>query len=144
MLRPNTILGERFKIVRMIGAGGMATVYEAQHTGIGRRVAVKVLNPSALTNNEIITRFEREARAAGAIGHDNIVEVLDMGRGECVELSGGQCLELGRTEQIKFVINVRVGTSQCRGAQSADLVFAQRLIVDHITSSWTRSIATSW
>jgi len=73
------VLGERYKILSEIGGGGMGTVYEARHTGTGRRVAVKVLTNELAKNATLVERFYREARAAGAIEAQHIVQVLDTG-----------------------------------------------------------------
>lgn len=82
--RPNlistgTIISERYKIVRLIGEGGMGCVYEATHTTIGKRIALKVLNKEFSRNNEALERFQQEAKIAGTIGHLNICEVMDFG-----------------------------------------------------------------
>ncbi|MDI7268714.1 MAG: protein kinase [Myxococcota bacterium] len=74
------VLGERYRVVRRIGEGGMGCVYEANHATLGRRYAIKVLRPELFTDVDAITRFRREAIAAGGIEHPNIVAVLDVGQ----------------------------------------------------------------
>ena len=74
------VLQERYRIVRKIGEGGMGAVYEGEHVLIKRRVAIKCLHSQFATNPEIVARFHREALAATSIGHQNIIEVTDMGR----------------------------------------------------------------
>ncbi len=74
-----TMLDGKYELSRMLGEGGMGTVYEATHRLIGRRLAVKFLHPQYVTSEEVVTRFQREAQAAAAIGHENIIEVTDMG-----------------------------------------------------------------
>jgi serine/threonine protein kinase len=69
-----------YRILREIGHGGMGVVYEAEQGSLGRRVALKVLPPWALTNPVQVRRFEREARAAGRLHHTNIVPVFGVGR----------------------------------------------------------------
>jgi serine/threonine-protein kinase len=73
------MLDTKYRIVRVIGVGGMGTVYEGEHTLIRRRVAIKVLAGDSAHTPDIIRRFEREAQAAGHIGSDHILEVLDLG-----------------------------------------------------------------
>jgi len=79
-LSPGQILDNKYRIVRLIGEGGMGSVHEGENTLIARRVAIKVLHQAATTNEQVLLRFEREAQAAGRIGSDHILEVLDMGR----------------------------------------------------------------
>ena len=74
------VLQDRYRIVRKIGEGGMGAVYEGEHILIKRRVAIKCLHSQFATNPEIVARFHREALAATSIGHQNIIEVTDMGR----------------------------------------------------------------
>jgi serine/threonine-protein kinase len=69
----------RYRILRTLGAGGMGTVYLAEHALIKRRVAIKILHPEFATDANVIERFMNEARAAGTLGHPNIVESTDMG-----------------------------------------------------------------
>ncbi len=72
-------VSDRYVIRGVLGEGGMGTVYEAEHMGLGRQVAIKVLNPSQAKKRVAVKRFQQEARAAGAIGHPNICEVYDLG-----------------------------------------------------------------
>ena len=72
-------LAERYEIIRRIGEGGMGAVYEARHSIIGKRVAIKVLLEKFLENEELIARLLQEARMASSIGHQNIVDVTDFG-----------------------------------------------------------------
>jgi serine/threonine protein kinase len=77
-LHVGQIVGGKFRIGRLIGRGGMGEVYEATHEQIDRRVAIKVVRPGP-DLRQATPWFEREARAAGRIGNDHILEVLDVG-----------------------------------------------------------------
>jgi len=79
-LSPGDLLDGKYQITREIGRGAMGVVYEALHTALGRRVAVKTLLEEMSANAQLGERFEREARAASATGHPNIVDVFDLGR----------------------------------------------------------------
>ncbi|WP_437304674.1 cytochrome c peroxidase [Sorangium sp. So ce388] len=76
----NTTLDQRYLILGLLGEGGMGAVYEARHLGTGRRVAVKVITSKLAQDEAVMARFEREARAAGAIESEHIAGVLDSGR----------------------------------------------------------------
>jgi serine/threonine-protein kinase len=78
-LQPGQILAEKYRIVRLLGQGGMGAVYEGENVRIRRRVAIKTLHASVSSRSDVVQRFEREAQAAGRIGSEHIVEVLDMG-----------------------------------------------------------------
>lgn len=76
------MIGERYgnyHAISLLGEGGMGAVYLAEHPGIGRRVAIKVLRAELDHDPQLLTRFLNEARAANAIRHPNIIEVLDSG-----------------------------------------------------------------
>lgn len=75
-----TTLSERYLIERVIGEGGMGAVYQASHTHMRKRVAVKVLHPEMCRMPEVVARFEREAMAAAHIDHPNIVTATDFGK----------------------------------------------------------------
>jgi len=78
VLPVGTRLG-KYEIVRLLGAGGMGAVYEASHTEIGKRVAVKVLGPTIAAVPGARVRFLREAQLTSKVRHPNIVDVTDMG-----------------------------------------------------------------
>jgi tRNA A-37 threonylcarbamoyl transferase component Bud32 len=76
LLREDATLGS-YRLVRMLGEGGMGRVYLAEHTLIGRRVALKLLHPDYASNPKAVRRFFGEARAVNQIRHPNIVEITD-------------------------------------------------------------------
>jgi hypothetical protein len=77
--RLGSVVAGKFELVRLLGVGGMGTVYEATNTWTHRRVALKVLHPRVARDRDAAERFFQEARAATHIAHPNIVDVLDMG-----------------------------------------------------------------
>lgn len=74
-----TILGNRYEIIRKVGDGGMAFVYEAKDRLLNRTVAVKVLRPEFVDDEEFLGKFKREAEAVASLSHPNIVNVYDVG-----------------------------------------------------------------
>ncbi|BDG02070.1 serine/threonine-protein kinase [Anaeromyxobacter oryzae] len=75
------LLGTRvgsFEIVRLLGRGGMGTVYLGEHPAIGSKVAIKFLHESMASDAQAVTRFFDEARAVNLIGHENIVAIYDL------------------------------------------------------------------
>ena len=71
-----------YRISKLLGQGGMGSVYLGEHLLIGRKVAVKVLDPQVASHPEVVSRFFVEARAVNEIRHPNIVEVTDLGTHE--------------------------------------------------------------
>ncbi len=78
-LSPGSMLGP-YRLVGLLGAGGMGEVYRARDERLGRDVAIKVLPEEVATNSDRLVRFEREARATAALDHPNILAVYDVGR----------------------------------------------------------------
>ena len=76
------VLGERYELLDPIGRGGMATIYRGRDTRMDRTVAIKVLREVYSTDPKFVTRFQREAKAASALQHPNIVQVYDYGQSE--------------------------------------------------------------
>ncbi|XTR37363.1 Stk1 family PASTA domain-containing Ser/Thr kinase [Paraclostridium tenue] len=74
-----TVLGNRYEIIKKIGDGGMAFVYEARDRLLNRTVAIKVLRPEFVDDQEFLTKFKREAEAVASLSHPNIVNVYDVG-----------------------------------------------------------------
>ena len=75
------MLEEKFRLVRRLGKGGMASVWLATNTRVDREVAIKLIRPEVLRNEELVGRFRSEAKAAGRIAHPNVCDILDFGIG---------------------------------------------------------------
>ena len=80
--RIGTVIADRYQLDGVLGAGGMGVVYEGTHKWTQRKLAVKVLQPSVAQSEIAIKRFFQEARAAAALRHPNVVDVLDLGLDE--------------------------------------------------------------
>ncbi len=74
------VIGERYELQEPVGRGGMATIFKAVDLRMGRVVAVKILRDVYSSDPKFVTRFQREARAASALQHPNIVQVFDYGQ----------------------------------------------------------------
>jgi eukaryotic-like serine/threonine-protein kinase len=74
------LLGNRYRLVELIGEGGMALVYKAECSLLCRMVAIKVLRPQYASDVEFVERFRREARAAASLSHPNVVNIYDVGQ----------------------------------------------------------------
>jgi serine/threonine protein kinase len=74
------VLDGKYRLDAFLSHGGMGGVYRATHVMLDKTVAVKLINPELVTSPEIVRRFQREARAATALSHPNIVAVYDLGQ----------------------------------------------------------------
>ncbi len=77
--QPEQIVNQRYKVVRKLGAGGMADVYLCEDLTLGRRVALKVLSSRFVHDAQFVERFRREAKAAAGLNHPNLVAIYDWG-----------------------------------------------------------------
>lgn len=124
-----TTLAGKYRIERLLGEGGMGAVYEAVHLGTHRRVALKViLGDAAQHSPDVIARFVREAKAAGAIDTQHIVQVLDFGIDTAqgvpylaMEFLGGEDLEhlMERLGPLSPDLAIRIVAQACFGLQKA-------------------------
>jgi serine/threonine-protein kinase len=78
----NTLFDGRYRVMRKLGAGGMADVYLAEDEELGRRVAIKILNDRHANDESFVERFRREAKNAAGLSHPNIVSIYDRGEAE--------------------------------------------------------------
>jgi serine/threonine-protein kinase len=81
--KPEDLIGEKishYRVERIVGRGGMGTVYEALEPNLDRKVALKVLSPEASTDRENVNRFKREAKVLAQIEHPNVIRIYQMGR----------------------------------------------------------------
>jgi serine/threonine-protein kinase len=110
-----TLLG-KYRVIREVGRGGMAAVYEAEQLSLGKKVALKVLAAELAASNVVIERFFREARAAASVKSPHIVDVYDSGRLEdgrpfiAMEMLDGESLydRMARVRIIDVATTVRV------------------------------------
>lgn len=96
-MEPETIIKQalkgKYKILEVIGEGGMATVYRAIQTNLNRQVALKVIHQNMVHDEEFINRFKREAQVCSSISHTNIVTVYDVGSVGTVHFMSMEYLE---------------------------------------------------
>ncbi|WP_233261437.1 protein kinase [Vitiosangium sp. GDMCC 1.1324] len=87
------VLDDRFRVLQLLGAGGMGEVYLGEQVSLGRRVAIKVLHADLMVHPSMIERFKREARLLSAVEHAAVVRVIDYG-----ETGVGACLVMEYVE----------------------------------------------
>jgi eukaryotic-like serine/threonine-protein kinase len=112
--KPGDLLGGKYRIVRLIGDGGMGSVYEARHEGLGTGVALKVLHEDLAERPGLTERFLREARVAATIQSPHVARVTDVDRGPdgvpflVMELLSGESLQHLLDRELKLRSEVAV------------------------------------
>ena len=83
VIQPSPLIGQsigKYRIVKLLGQGGMGAVFEAQHETINQRVAIKVLHPKLTSDETSVQRFMHEARTTSLVHHPGLVKVHDFGQ----------------------------------------------------------------
>src|SRR3954468_3342479 len=115
-LPAGTILGDSYRISRLIGIGGMGAIYEAAHVTAGNRVAIKMMSKELAAHPEALARFRREGKVTTELAHPHIIEVVDFGAsptGEpylVMEYLDGEDLErcLERDGRVQLHVSVEI------------------------------------
>ena len=123
----DTIVAQRYRVIKLLGEGGMGQVYLAEHVAIERLIALKVLRSEYAHRGDMVTRFQQEAISASRIKHPNVLDVFDFGRLEngcfflAMEFLDGNDLaeEMGRRRVIDPATGVRIALEVCRGLGAA-------------------------
>jgi eukaryotic-like serine/threonine-protein kinase len=120
------VVGNKYRIVKEIGRGGMATVFSAEHINIGKGVALKLLASDLVSSRTVTERFMREARAAAQVRSPHICEVYDVGTFDgrpfiVMELLRGESLyeKLARERQLSATVATQIATQAARGLRAA-------------------------
>lgn len=79
ILAPDSLVADRYRIVRMLGEGGMGNVYQAEDLELDRPVALKFIRPDLASHPEVLTRFKQEIILARDVTHENVVRIFDLG-----------------------------------------------------------------
>jgi serine/threonine-protein kinase len=122
-----TLIGGRYRVLKRLGEGGMGVVYLAEHEAIEKRVAVKVLRDQYAQREDVVRRFQQEAKSASRIRHEGILEIFDFGRTEdgrfflAMELLDGTDLAhiLERENDVDPARTVRLGIRMARALYAA-------------------------
>lgn len=127
------ILGNRYEVLERIGTGGMSLVYRARDITLNRLVAVKILKHQWAEDDEVVRRFEQEARAAASLVDRHIVQVYDVGRDEpdihymVMELVGGETLRAKLDREAPLATNTAMEIAD-QVAQGLEMAHARKLV----------------
>jgi eukaryotic-like serine/threonine-protein kinase len=124
------VIDQRYRVLAHIGSGGMADIYEVEHTILGRHVAMKVLRHTRASNPQLVRRFTREARAASRLSSEHVVSIYDYGelpegspyfvmdllRGRNLRQELEECGSLPVMRATNLAIDVCLGLNAAHGA----------------------------
>ncbi|MEA2415108.1 MAG: eukaryotic-like serine/threonine-protein kinase, partial [Thermoanaerobaculia bacterium] len=121
-MQPRTI--SRYRVGRLIGAGGMGEVYLAEDETLNRKVALKLLPVRFTRDEERVRRFQREARAASALNHPNIITIYEIGHADSVHYIATEYIEGETLREVMAkrrlnageVLDVAIGVSSALAA----------------------------
>jgi eukaryotic-like serine/threonine-protein kinase len=123
----DSVVAGRYRIIKLLGEGGMGSVYLAEHVAIEKKLALKVLHPEYATKGDIVTRFQQEAISASRIKHPNVLEIFDFGQLEngafylAMEFLEGNDLadEITQNRTLEPVRGLRIAFQICRALAAA-------------------------
>jgi len=125
-MKINDLIKNRYRIIELLGEGGMAFVFKAKDEQLERFVAIKTLKPSYLENENFVTRFKREAQTAANLNHPNIVQIFDWGVEEnepyfVMEFIEGTTLStvISKNKKIKINDVLHIGAQVSSALQAA-------------------------
>lgn len=129
VLRPGTLLANRYEIVALLGEGGMGAVYKATDRELNRPVALKVIRPDLARNQSIVDRFKQELLLAREVTHKNVIRIYDLGESDGLRFITMEFIEgddlrslLVRKEKVSHEEAVDVIQQVCRALEAAHAV----------------------
>lgn len=122
-----SLVGGRYRVLKRIGEGGMGVVYLAEHEAIEKRLAIKVLKDQYALRDDVVARFQQEAKSASRVKHEGVLEVFDFGRTDdhrfyiAMELLDGRDLAyvLEKEHRLPPIRAVRIGVQIARALAAA-------------------------
>ena len=138
-----------YRIVRLLGEGGMGTVYLAEDTKLHRKVSLKFLSTRFIQDGERLRRFEQEARAASALNHPNIIHIYEIGHSDSTHFIAAEYLDgvtlrtylattpVQSNEVLDIAVQVASALATCTAMSRTSLVCAG------VVAIYVRSVAPS-
>ena len=125
-IQPGTLFAGRYEVIRLLGQGGMGTVYQAKDRELDRLVALKIIRPELARRPEILQRFKQELILARQVTHRNVIRIFDLGEAEGIKFITmayveGQDLKTIMTERSKVNVeeSVRIIQQVCLALEAA-------------------------